>query len=606
MKIAAFKSLIVLKWLVSAKPLLLMSFLGLQACEPVDQIVVIDVQSNPLSGELLVGGENYQSGSENNAYFELVNLKSTQDTAEIGTYFEQEYAINIVNSDYTLKYYYQSGSEMPTNYGETITELSIASSQSYTVNPGNIEIRPSFLLNDGAFPEATGETAERAAFYLKSEKSDFELFLGYSDLTPEPVRVIPGVYQVIYRYESGEVIPRNTHAVVLNELDLKQNQELEVNVDGISVTAVYYHNGASFPDSLYQQAEISLADESHRDNVVLGTTNISPSRAIPIIPGTYYAVYRHREGESVPRNPEYVFDKPLELVNQNARVEIDVPSVEIGGSFSVNGDATPGSLYDTARISLRLPDDVAENDIPVGNTFEQSYAGLRVIPDTYHAIYDSVERNDVMPFNRGSLLVESLDVTNSGRIDFNIKSVDVASDLTLDGQRFPESLYESAHIHALKAGDSEAVLIHITHAENTPVPLLAGTYDFIYEVKESDTVMPLNNHFVFQSEQDVQTDWVVSHDFNTTRVQFVPRLNGEVPPSSLYQYGNLYVATQHNESIGIGTTREISDVVTLLVGEYAAYYSFREGASSMPVNSYALVDEFEVIAVQPPVIRRRN
>src|SRR4030095_14232422 len=78
------------------------------------------------------------------------------------------------------------------------------------LNVPSVEIQPIFRLNGFPFP---GSEAGVAVLTLwASHNRDLfnapQLLIGQTDQSPEPFRVIPGVYDVYYSWLSGTRIPR--------------------------------------------------------------------------------------------------------------------------------------------------------------------------------------------------------------------------------------------------------------------------------------------------------------------------------------------------------------------------------------------------------------
>ena len=92
----------------------------------------------------------------------------------------------------------------------------------------SVEVRPQFLLNGQPFP---GAAAGVAVFTLWATKpSDLfdgpQLSLGSTEQPPPSVRVVPGVYDVYYSWQSGALVPRNQLTRVLRGVRIERDRVL--------------------------------------------------------------------------------------------------------------------------------------------------------------------------------------------------------------------------------------------------------------------------------------------------------------------------------------------------------------------------------------------
>ena len=105
------------------------------------------------------------------------------------------------------------------------------------VDVPSVRIRPSFRLDGKPFPGAQAGSAVITLW--ASEPSPLfdgpQLSLGQTDEPPKSVRVVPGVYDVYYSWESGSRIPRNKLTRILQRVSLQQDGELVVDVPMVRI-----------------------------------------------------------------------------------------------------------------------------------------------------------------------------------------------------------------------------------------------------------------------------------------------------------------------------------------------------------------------------------
>ena len=155
----------------------------------------------------------------------------------------------------------------------------------------SVEVRPRFLLNGRPFP---GAGAGVAVFTLWASKpSEFydgpQLSLGLSDEPPQPVRVVPGVYDVYYSWQSGDLVPRNFLTRVLREVAVLGDGELTIDVPMVTVSGFKRHNGESFSDD-GSAADFTLRAVGRPGRVPLGDT-LPSGFLVRLIPGEYAVEY---------------------------------------------------------------------------------------------------------------------------------------------------------------------------------------------------------------------------------------------------------------------------------------------------------------------------
>ena len=118
------------------------------------------------------------------------------------------------------------------------------------VNVPSVRIRPVFRLDGKPFPGAQAGSAVITLW--ASEPSPLfdgpQLSLGQTDNPPKSVRVVPGVDDVYYSWQSGTRIPRNKLTRILERVSLQQDGELVVDVPMVRIAGFKRHNGKPFAD----------------------------------------------------------------------------------------------------------------------------------------------------------------------------------------------------------------------------------------------------------------------------------------------------------------------------------------------------------------------
>lgn len=90
--------------------------------------------------------------------------------------------------------------------------------------------------------------------------------LGDSYNLPFTVNVIEGTYDLVYRHETGSAVPANAEAIILSDQEINQaTPTAEPDIPTILITPAYTLDGAPFPISEYDDANIYLRGSNDND-----------------------------------------------------------------------------------------------------------------------------------------------------------------------------------------------------------------------------------------------------------------------------------------------------------------------------------------------------
>jgi hypothetical protein len=442
----------------------------------------------------------------------------------------------------------------------------------------SVEVRPEFLLNGRLFPGGGGA----AVFTLWASKASAlfdgpQLSLGRTDETPQPVRVVPGVYDVYYSWVYGTEVPRNQITRVLHGVSIQNDGVLTIDVPMILIGGVKRHNGDPFPDD-GSGAELSLRSVGHRGEVRLGGT-LPSEFAVRIIPGTYSFEYDWTEGATIPRN-RHATIRRLILSRGRSNLVLNVPSVVQDFAFLHNGAAFPGSVYDHGDIVLTRPD---REEVLAGSSHEPPTTVL-LIPGTYDAHWRyvagaTVPRNEDGPFRHGLVINGSSQV-------IDVPSFEVSGDIRLNGQTPPASAYENARL-SLSVPDSEDhVYLGESRHGSFAAHVVPGRYDIVYEHLTGSTVLPSNPRATLARGWDIAADATRTIDIPAGTYEGVFLLNGEAFPESQYESGSLYLLPRSGDDPPtiLGYTPAGAFIRRVIPGRYRSAYAHVAGATIVPSN----------------------
>jgi hypothetical protein len=277
---------------------------------------------------------------------------------------------------------------------------------------------------------------------------------------------------------------------------------------------------------------------------------------------------------------------------------IDVPAVQIQGSYLVNG--APASSLTSESARLRLDGMLGlGSGFPLGRSYEQSYGPLWVIPTDYQAGYgfDS-SLFGTLPINDSVPIGPFVYLDGSQAFDIDVPAVGITVDVTLNGSPFG----------VLFADDSELLLRHVATGDEFVLgstldqPLFAwvvpGTYDLVYR-HISGRIHPANTHATIAAGLDLSTSQTVSFDLEAWTHQQVVRLNGVPFPASPTEYGHVALESPDGrDRVDLGPTLDALPEVFVLAGTYWLAYEHMAGGTTVPVNHHAVVDP--AVVVQEP------
>lgn len=571
---------------------------ALAATPAAAQTFEIDIRSSLVSGRMLLNGGAYGAGGAGGASSYALNLVRTDDaddTLFLGYFYDTRFSLPVVAGTYRAAYHDQFGDAVPQNYRQLLRgPVNARRDVVRDIDVPAVEVSANFRHNGQPFPQQASETVH---FFLVPTVPGERIYLGTSNLPNPPVRVLPGLYDVVYEYHGGSAIPVNQHAVVARQVRLTSSRSLTVNVRSSVIQARLTLNGEPFPNSAYDYGRIALVNAQDKDTIELGDT-FSAVLQQRVIHGRYDVHYRNREpGGLTPVNPDAVIAQDILLSPRNRSISVDVPRITAAGVFQIDGRAAPNSAYDYARIGLRLAG--TDQILPVGDTYEQGFGPMPLIPGTYEAIYTHRE-GEQLPVNVETAFIPTLDMPSDGTYTLDIPTVEVALDLRLNGAPFPNSAYDYGRIYAVRQGvegaAADPILLGETFEGVLRATLLAGRYDFVYAGRESTGLTPANRHAVFLHDVELTERTTLTHNFEARPVGLAATLNGAPFPGASAGSAELFVGLDREDRVSMGVISPRTEPVsrTLLHGAYTVYYAVRERGdlSVVPVNDDAVVGGF--------------
>ncbi len=348
--------------------------------------VSIDVATVAFRLDVTLDGASFPVSQYEDGDFLLLN--SAGDRVELGATYELPLNVNVIEGTYDVVYAHETGTAVPLN-----TEASIAGNQVINAaNPAaNLDIQsalitPQITLDGNAFPVSEYQDAN---IFLRGADNHNDQMLMTSTHTagPPAIKIIRGTYDVIYRHETGDQVPQNTNAVVAENVVLNSDQALPVDIASVDINGTFTLNGNNFTSNPFQVAEFHFRGTEPGDEFLLGYSNDGQGAA-KIISGTYDIIYKHTDGNNIPRNPENTITSGL-LFNASQSIRINVPAIFISPVFTLNSQPFPEDGNEYAQFYLH--GETAVDRIYIGNSYLMQNSSALIVNGTYDVMYEYIK-----------------------------------------------------------------------------------------------------------------------------------------------------------------------------------------------------------------------
>jgi len=455
-----------------------------------DQTVDIPVTAISVRFAFTLNGGSFPASEYDDAVFYLQPKTGGGESIELGNSHSAVDPVWLMPGTYDVIYSVEtSGSQVPLNQHAVVDTIMVDSMTSgATIDVKASDLRFAATLNGGAFPASQ---YEHALFYLRNTSTGDLVELGPSYELPFDRRVAYGTYDIVYAHQNGASVPSNPDAVLMSGITIDTiTSDQSVDVSSVAITPQYSLNGGSFPVSEYQDGEVYLRGSTDEDVLLLSNTHVPSPAAVNIVPGDYDVIYRHETGDQVPQNANAVIQSNVAL-NSDQVLPVAVNSVDITGTFTLNGKSFPANVYDSARFNLVGAN--AEDRFRFGDSYEGS-STVRIIPGTYDVQYRHLSGTQV-PLNINKVVDSGLLLDTTKAIGVNAVARTIAPTFKLNGSPFPKSIYHYAEFYLRDPSNAGRIFIGYSHLDNDNTMVIKGNYDVLYEYVQGDQV-PVNERAV--------------------------------------------------------------------------------------------------------------
>jgi hypothetical protein len=330
-----------------------------------------------------------------------ITLRSAETEILLGETRTGEYSVRVLPGSYDVVYEGLVGSAVaPANKRATVRELEFGKAdgdQTVDIDIRTVELSGSLLFNNEAAPADPSDDG----FVMLRHPSGDEVLLGMTSSLTYSRRVIEGPYDVYYAQDtSSQNAPRNTNARI-RELVAQAGAVGDIDIQRVDVSGTITLAGATPPDSDYQDGHLYLRDLGTGDSVLLGNTRAG-GYAAPAVPGDYEIVYVADDAAGpLPINTGAVIGDVTVAAGGPVDLSIDVPTLALGGTVTVNGEAAPMDALDIGNIYL--VDAHTQDQLWLGNTFQGVYQQT-LTPGNYLVYYRVAASQGGVPANENANL----------------------------------------------------------------------------------------------------------------------------------------------------------------------------------------------------------
>ena len=562
------------------------------------QSVTINVSSALVTPTYTLNGVAFEQSEYNDGNFVLRNTVSAGDTLVLGSSHDASpAAVRVIQDTYDVLFQHETGNGVPQNVDTQVQVNEVVNSdRDMFIDVRAWEITPSFTQNASAFPPNEYDTG---MFYLQPDAGGERIFIGRSHMAlPAPVQVMQGTYDVIYSLETGgEFVPNNQSAVVMAGVSITVAGALAVDVASVRFQFDATLDLAAFPTDQNHKALFFLRNVSTGDRVELGASFELPV-TLSVVEGTYDIVYQHVRGDALPVNTDAVVASNIIIDDTSLSVTIDIDSVVITPSFSLDGSVFPQDEYNDANFYLRAVNN--NNDVMFFGASETAATAVRVISSdmdtapgvselllgTYDVLYRHESGEDV-PQNINAI------VPGRGNIALNsdqtlmvpVTSVNITGRFTLNGNSFPGDINNSVQFLLRdSSNDSDEFLFGFSDISNEAVKLIPGTYHVVMDHLYGSAV-PQNKMHEVDFNNVFSEDQTLNVNVPAVRVNPGFTLDGQAFPASVYQSATFYLYDFRTETrIFLGRSYKKNTPVMVIKENHEIIYEHMNG-DQVPQNT---------------------
>ena len=364
---------------------------------------------------------------------------------------------------------------------------------------------------------------------------------------------------------------------------------VDIDIPMVALSATFWLNGELFPDSIYENGEITLRVPNTGERIRLGETRGDSGTLEPVavLPGEYDVYYtRVRGGGFAPANKDAAVGHIIVPNEQAFEVDIEVTAVDVTGTFLLNGEMAPDSIYENGDVYLRDP--ITGDEVDLGESRDQTF-DFRVVPGRYDVHYRNLQSNNLAPSNANTRVGEIV-VSSDGINEFEIAidRTELTGTITIDGAAPPTSIYENGRISLRDFETHDEIILGETREGGYSQNVAPGQYEVVYQLLLGGAFVPVNSSATLQTVTVGGESQALDINIPTAIVAGSITVGGNPAPTDPTNDGFIVLRRPDTgDAVVLGSTREGAYSQLVVRDEYEVYYRQETSSGQVPINTNA-------------------
>ena len=384
--------------------------------------------------------------------------------------------------------------------------------------------------------------------------------------------------------------------------ELETSGTLDLNMNRVVVQGTLTLDGEPFPapDDGFGAGSLLFTREDGLASATLALDGETQTYEVGLTPGVYHIDYigdpaacsKPDEPSTLPCNTGRLLEAIT--LTQSGILDLDIPTVTIQGTLSLNGEALPG--FDDSSVGLAFSNgmgSVQHNlDVERGGRY-----GITLVPGTYRIGWNGDETRcathedaSPLPCNDGVVVAEQ-ELRQSGSLDLGLESVRVNGRVTLNGETIDEDDPTAAAMLAWTSSSSPVPVVTKIYEPGEQavyaLHLLKGNYTVSWQGDpaycqdlDADEMLPCHTGIIGR-DVALGVSGTLDFDLETVRIYGAMTLAGENPSDEHEgSRGTVLLSDQDGQIVTLPFTRDgerLQYIANVLEGTYRSVWSGNPG-----------------------------
>jgi hypothetical protein len=352
----------------------------------------------------------------------------------------------------------------------------------------------------------------------------------------------------------------------------------DVDIPMIQIEIEVTIDSAPAPDSPLEGGSIVLRRSRAGDTVVAGNTWDSPL-VVDVMPGTYEVYYEHLAGGTIAPINERAHLGWFIVDGTTEAYPVNVHTLTLSGSFSVDGAATPASQYENGEVWLEQDGAKAR----LGETAAGEYSVV-IANGSYEVHYGILAGGELMPLNHDAVIGEVAFNNGDEQLDVDIPTAEASGAISIDGMVPPVSDQENGEIVLADARTGDQVVVGETRDGAWSARVVAGEYEARYRWLAGGAEVPINENAHLGALAIDRGPLAIDFDIPMVAMSGAITVGGATLPDPADAGDLRLVGFDGDDGVPLGSTSTGGYDVRVVPGEYTAVYSATAPGANAPVN----------------------